>query len=142
MWHRKTELVAYLATINKNGSLDVRSLKVKGYLAFLPSLGHNNLALIPCIAHVIALGSKEERKLHLPLVAILLHVGIKIKTGVVERASPLGVNTYGIALAVGKHRTGKQYGVIVLGIIAHTEIPFTTERYRILRLNIQAKYHA
>ena len=27
MWHRKTHLVAHLATINKNGSLDMWSLK-------------------------------------------------------------------------------------------------------------------
>ena len=95
-------------------------------MAFLPSLGHHNLALIPGIAHVMTLGGKEERELHLSLVAILLHVGIKIKAGVVERTRPLGVNTYGIALAVGKHRAGKLYGVIVLRRIAHTELPLTS----------------
>ena len=90
----------------------------------------------------MTLGGKEERELHLSLVAILLHVGIKIKAGVVERTRPLGVNTYGIALAVGKHRARKLYGVIVLRRIAHTELPLTCKRYRILSLDVKAKYHA
>ena len=142
MWHREAHLVAHLATIHENGSLNVRALKVESYASFLPLPRNHNLALIPRIAHVMAFGRKEEGELHLPLVAILLHVGIKVETGVVERASPTGIYTYGVSLAVSKHRARKLNGISILRLVTHTEIPLASKRYNILSLNTNAKHQA
>ena len=118
-------LVTHLLSVDENGGFDVGSLQIECQLTALPHWRHTDLAPIPSCSHIVALGGEEEGKLHVLLPAILLHIGIEVVRGVVERTGPLGARAHRSALAVGQHGTRQVDVVIVSGFGAHVEIPLT-----------------
>ena len=76
----------------------------------------------------MTLRSQEKREFYVAHLAVLLHVGIEVERGIIERTRPLGVDAYGVALAVGQHRAGKRDDIVVAWLAAHGELPLAGKR--------------
>ena len=97
----KRHLVSYFLPIDKDSGFDVGTFQKQFDALSFPVLWYVELAFVPCVAHVVLFGGEEERELHFAFLAILLHVGVKVVTGVVERACPRGVDIHVVAFVVG-----------------------------------------
>ena len=125
---RERQLVAHGLAVDIDGGLNVGTLQIERDATVLPLSGHVDALVIPRRADIVTLGRQEERKLHLSLHAVLLHVGVEVVAGVVERARPLGVHADGITLAVGQHGTGQHDVVGETRGVADGEVPRTFQR--------------
>ena len=74
----------HFMAVYPDGGLDMRTFQEECHLTATPRFGHRDGALVECIAYIMAVGSEEKRKLHLPLMAVFLHVGIEIETGIIQ----------------------------------------------------------
>ena len=126
MRYGERHLVPHLMSVQRHCRLDMRAFEVEGHWPTGPRRRDVHRALVPCIAHVVALGRQEEGVLHLPLHAVFLHVGIEEEAGVVERAGPSGVDAQGVALAVGQHRARQRHRAL---LAFGTELPFAAQVY-------------
>ena len=84
MRHRERHFMPHFMAVYPDGGLDMRTLQEECHLTATPRLGHRDCALVECIAYIMAVGSEEKRELHLPLMAVFLHVGIEIETGIIQ----------------------------------------------------------
>ena len=109
----KRIVATHLLTIHIDCSLNMRTLQIEGDMPFLPRLRHIDATPVPCPTYIVFLWRQEERELHVSFLTILLHIGIKIIAGVVERARPAGVHRNREALVIGLHRTRQQHIVLI-----------------------------
>ena len=105
MWGRQRIVATYLMTIDKHRCLDMRALQKKGNMFLSPRFRHIDTTSILRNAHIMLLGCQEEGEFYMAILPILLHIGIKVITGVVERTRPSGVHRHWITHAIGLHRT-------------------------------------
>ena len=127
MGRGERQLAAHAAAVDIDGGLNMRSLEEEHHAAAPPRTGHADGAAIPGMAHIVGGGREEERELDIALAAVLLHVGIEIVGGVVGGACPRGMCRDGVALAVGEHGAGQGDVIVIMGSIAHGEIPAAGE---------------
>ena len=129
MWYGEREVVTNLLTVNEDRGLDVRTFEEEGDATTVVERGrHEDSTTIPSATSVVAVGRQEERELHLTSLAVLLHVGIEIETGVVERARPLRLCGNDVTLAVGEHRTREEHVVVVRSRIVEGQVPGARQR--------------
>ena len=127
MGRGERQLAAHAAAVDIDGGLDMGPLEEEHHATAPPRTGHTDGAAIPGMAHIVGGGREEERELDVALAAVLLHVGIEIVGGVVGGACPHGMCRDGVALAVGEHGAGQGNVVVIMGSIAHGEIPAAGE---------------
>ena len=133
MGHRERHLMAHPLPVDIDRGLDVRTFQEERDALFAPFLGDIDVAPVPGMSHEMLLGGEEEGELHLPLHAILLHIGIEEEAGVVERARPLCLGSDGVALAVGEHRSGQHDVVGEVRGVVHRKVPRPSQRDGLLR---------
>ncbi len=117
----------YFLPIDEDCGFDVGTFQKQSDALSFPVLWHVELAFVPCVAHVVLFGGEEEREFHFAFLAILLHVGVKVVTGVVERACPRGVDIHVVAFVVGQHGTWQHHVVVVNGLVVHGKTPHACE---------------
>ena len=113
----------HILTVDKDKGLDVRSLQEERHALFLPVSGDIDTLPIPRFAYVVLLGSKEERKLHVISLTILLHPGIEVVRRVVGRTRPTSVHRHGITLPVRQHRPRQHHIVVVMRRVVQRQVP-------------------
>ena len=127
MGRGERQLAAHAAAVDIDSGLDMGPLEEEHHATATPRTGHADGAAIPGMAHIVGGGREEERELDVALEAVLLHVGIEIVGRVVGGACPYGMCRDGVALAVGEHGAGQGNVVVIMGSIAHGEIPAAGE---------------
>ena len=128
----EAHLVAYFAAIHVDGGLYVRPFQEEHYPLVFPVTRHVDGTPIPGCTYIVAFRCEEERELHIVLLAVALHVGIKVIRRIIERPRPLRLHAYRHSLTAGKHGA-RQHHVLLGGIyesldsigrsITHIEVP-------------------
>ena len=124
MGHRQRLLMTNGLAVDGDRRLNMGTFQEEHDVAVLPRLRHRDATLVPGTACIVALGGQEEGKLHLSGLAVLLHIGIEIEAGVIERACPAGINGNDVTLAICQHGTWQQDGAL---LALRAELPRTAK---------------
>ena len=107
-------VVTHFLSIHKHGGLDMGTLQIERDILLLPRIGHIHGTTIPGFTYILLLRRQEEGELHITLFTILLHIGIEVIAGVVERTRPTGVHRHRITFAIRQHRAWQYHVVVIL----------------------------
>ena len=135
MGYGKRHLMAHLTSVDKDSSLNMRTLQEKRDTLVAPFLGDIHIPSVPCITHIMFLGSQEEGELHLSLPSIRLHIRVIEIRRVIERARPLRVDIHLMTLVICEQRARQHHVVIVMCGITKGKVPGTLQIHHHLSLH-------